>query len=163
MDFIRIKWLLFSVLHLNARFEELVMAPNLYHSLFPISYLCLLTCITWKLQVMHGHSAYWMTALLSETFFVWFRVAWEIRLESYSLRHTSAVLQYNIVSVYCKPSIHRYLVCNYTWQQTSHTSWLHATHQTMPLLPMMHRFIKTKLASYTTCCNVFSINHARSY
>ena len=33
-----------------------------------------------------------MTAVLSETFFVWFRVALEIRLESYDPRHALVVL-----------------------------------------------------------------------
>ena len=60
--------------------------------------------ITWKLQVVCGHSAYWMTAILSDTFYVWFRVALGIRLESYiySPRHASVVLWYDIVCVYCK-------------------------------------------------------------
>ena len=53
--------------------------------------------------------------------------------------------------------IHCYLVCNYTWQQNSHTLWLHTTHQTTALLQMMHCFIRTKLASHTTRCSVFSV------
>ena len=44
------------------------------------------------IQVICGRSAYGMTVLLPETFTVWFRVAREIRLESYGSRHASAVL-----------------------------------------------------------------------
>ena len=49
-----------------------------------ISHLCICTCtycrcITWKLQVICGRSTYRMTGMLSETFFVWFRVAWGIQ------------------------------------------------------------------------------------
>ena len=56
--------------------------------------------ITWKLQVIYGRSAYRMTAILSETFFVWFRVALEIRLKSYGPRHTLVLLWYDIVCMY---------------------------------------------------------------
>ena len=59
--------------------------------------------ITWKLQVIHKCSVYRMTAILSETFFVWFRVAMQIWLESYDPRHALVVLWYDIVCVYCKP------------------------------------------------------------
>ena len=48
--------------------------------------------ITWKLQVIYGCSANRTIAVLFETFFVWFRVAWEIWLESYGPRHASVVL-----------------------------------------------------------------------
>ena len=41
---------------------------------------------------MCGYSAYRMTPLLLETFFEWYRVAWEIWLEGYGLRHASVVL-----------------------------------------------------------------------
>ena len=58
---------------------------------------------TQKLKVICGRSAYWTTAMLSETFFVWFRVAREIRLGNYSPRHASVVLWYSIVCVDFKP------------------------------------------------------------
>ena len=41
---------------------------------------------------LYGHFTYWTTAKLSETFFVWFRVAWEIWLESYGPRQASVIL-----------------------------------------------------------------------
>ena len=41
------------------------------------------------------------------------------------------------------PYIHRYLVCNYAWQQNSHSLWLCYT-PSMAWLPMMHCFIRTK-------------------
>ena len=47
--------------------------------------------ITGKLQVICERSASWTTAILLDTFFVWFRVAWEIRLESYGLRHAAFI------------------------------------------------------------------------
>ena len=109
MNILQIEWLLyywrwlFSVLELDARYDWQVMAPNTHRSVFPISHLCILTCIAWKLHVIYGHSAYWMTALLLETFLEWFRVAWEIWLESYGPRHALVILSHNIVCVYCKP------------------------------------------------------------
>ena len=56
---------------------------------------------TRKLQVLRGRSAYRTTPILSETFFVLFRFALEIQLESYSLRHASVVV--DIVYLYCRP------------------------------------------------------------
>ena len=55
------------------------------------------------------------------------------------------------------PYIYLYLVCNYAWQQKSRTLWLHTTHQMTALLPNMFHFIRTKLASYTTCSSVFQL------
>ena len=75
-------------------------SQSLYHKPFVRT---VLQRITWKLQVIYGCSAYQMTVLLSETFLVWFRVAWEIRLESYGFRHSLVILWYNIVCVYHKP------------------------------------------------------------
>ena len=46
----------------------------------------------WKLQVIYGHSAYRTTPLLWDTFFVWFRFALEIQLESYSPRHAHCLI-----------------------------------------------------------------------
>ena len=60
--------------------------------------------ITWKLQVILGYSGYQTTAILSETFFVLFRFAIEIQLESYDPRHALVVLWYDIVCMYCKPA-----------------------------------------------------------
>ena len=44
-----------------------------------------------------------MTAVLLETFLVWFRVARWIQLESYSPRHALVVFWYKVACVYCKP------------------------------------------------------------
>ena len=104
------------------------MPPNVHCSLFPISHFCVYSALrqtAWKLQVICGSLAYWTTALLSETFFVWFRVALEIQLESYSLRHASVVLWYTTLYAYTASLyIHCYLVRNYAWQQNSRTLWL---------------------------------------
>ena len=106
---VHIKWLLyyqtyrFSVFELDARHNLQVMAPNTNHSFFPISHLCLLTYMALKLQVIYGRLAYQMSALQSETFLVWFTVAWEIRLKHYCPRYPLVILWYKIVCVYCKP------------------------------------------------------------
>ena len=76
-------------LALDARCNWWVMAPNAHHRLFLVCHLCILTCITWKLQVIYEHSTYQTTVPLSKTFLLWFRVAWEIWLESYDPRHVS--------------------------------------------------------------------------
>ena len=134
-DVLYIEWLLyyrrclFSVLKLDVRYKWRVMSPNMHCSHFPISrvhlfvQLYLDTCITWKLQVIRArsNSVYQTTALLSETFFVWFRVALEIRLESYGPRHASVVHWCSISSYTASPYIHRYFVCNCCWQQNSRT------------------------------------------
>ena len=94
---------LFPVLELDVRYDWWAITPNMHHSPFSISNLYILTRITWKLQVIYEHSAYWTTPLLLKTFLVCIRVAWRIQLESYSTRHASVVLWYNILWVYCKP------------------------------------------------------------
>ena len=55
----------------------------------PFVHTLVLRHIIWKPQVISGHSAHRMTAILAETFFVWFRVALEIWLESYVPRYAS--------------------------------------------------------------------------
>ena len=58
-----------------------------------------------KLQILCGCSSYRTTAILSETFFVWFRVALEIQLESYGLRHSSVIIWYVVcVTAYYSPN-----------------------------------------------------------
>ena len=86
---------------LDVRYKWWVMSRNIHHSLSSVShlYVYILQCITWNLQVKCGRSAYQTTAMSSETLFVWLRVAWEIRLESYSRRHASVVLWYNIACI----------------------------------------------------------------
>ena len=110
MDVPHIKWLLyyrrylFSVLDLDVRYNWQVLAPKMHHSLFPISHLCILTCITWKLPVIYECCAYQMTALLMETFVVWFRVVWGIWLYSYGPRHASVILSYKLCNSYYTPA-----------------------------------------------------------
>ena len=94
---------LFSGWEVHAWYDWQVMAPNMHCSLFPISNLCVLPSITWKLQVVYGHSAYWMTALVSKTFLVWFRAAWQIQLKSYDPRHTLHSLSDTTLSCNWKP------------------------------------------------------------
>ena len=80
-------------------------ASNVHRSLFPISYFCIysvLRHINLKTQVICGSLAYRTTAILLETFFLWFKVALEIQLESYGPRHTPVIFWCDIVCVYCK-------------------------------------------------------------
>ena len=46
---------------------------------------------------------------------------------------------------------------------TIHVAYDCTKHQTMALLPMMYRFVRKKLASYTACCSVFAINSVHEY
>ena len=55
------------------------------------------------------------------------------------------------------PYICNYFVYNYTWQQNSHTLWLHTKHQTTALVLTKHRFIRTKLVTNPTSCPVFQL------
>ena len=114
MDIVHIKRLLyyrrysFSLLELDARYKWWVMAPNTPCSLFPISHLCVHYAQMAYTHIFKTTGRIWMfciwtTAILSESFLVWFRVAWNIRLESYDPKHASVALWYNIVCVYCKP------------------------------------------------------------
>ena len=80
---------------LYVRYDWQVIGPNTHRSVIPISHLCVLTHIAWKLQVIYECSVYQTIALLLETLLEWFRVAWEIRLESYGRRCASVVLWYN--------------------------------------------------------------------
>ena len=128
------------------------------YSFFPISSLRVLTSITWKLQVIYGRSAHRTTALLSETFLVWLRVAWEIQLETNVRRHESVVFWYNIVCLY-KP-VHTSLFGAKLHEHDNKTHVPYDSIETMALMPTMHRFIRTKLASYITRCSIFSINRA---
>ena len=95
-----------------------------------IRHLFMLTCNTWKLQVIHGRSAYRITVLLSETFLhvVWFRVAREIQLESYGPRYAPVVFSY-IACVHCK-LVHTSLFGMQLRPTTKPMYlWLHTTHQ----------------------------------
>ena len=110
-NIVDIRWLLyyrrwpFSVLELDVRYNWRVMALNTHRSFFPIIHLCILTHITWKLQVIYGHSAYGMTAVLSETFLVWFTVAREILQTCIShslLQNCVCILQtHKYITVWC--------------------------------------------------------------
>ena len=94
---------LFSVLKLDVRYDWRVMAPNMHHKIFPIGHFCVLTRITWKLQVINRRSVYRTTALLSKIFLVLFIVGWDIQLESYGSRHALIILWNNIACISYKP------------------------------------------------------------
>ena len=128
-----------SVLELYARYDWWIMATNTHCSLFPISHWCLFTCISQKLQIIYGTSAYWMTVLLLKTFLEWLRIAQEVRLDSYSPRNVSIVLWYSIVCVHCKAIHTSWFSTQLPIASKSLTLQLHTTHQTMALPPTMHR------------------------
>ena len=111
MDVLHIKWLLyywrclFSGLELYLRYSWWITAPNMHRSPFWYGIRVCLHAYNCNLKTTGciGHSACLTTALLLETFLVWFRVAWEIWPESYSPRHAKVTLWYNIVCIFCKP------------------------------------------------------------
>ena len=104
-------------------YDRQVMAPNMHRSIFSVSCLCILTCIAGKLQVIYGRSAYWMSALPPETFLKWYRVAWEIWLESYILRNVSVVLWATLSAYTTSPLIHCYLGHNYMHDNKTHVPY----------------------------------------
>ena len=102
-------YFLFCALAVDARYKWRVTPANTHCSIFLISHFCtysVLTYITQILQVICGRSAYRTTSIISKTFFVWFRVALKIRLESYGSSYASVVLWYYHatlhVCIYCK-------------------------------------------------------------
>ena len=119
-----------------------VMAPNMHCSLFPICHLCVLPRIAWKLQVVCGRSIHHMIALLLNTFLVWVKVAWDIRLENYGPRHAY---------------IHHYSVHNYVWQENSRSLWLYYTPNN-GFTANNASFYKNKFGNLlNTRCSVFPI------
>ena len=123
--------------------------------------LCVLTHITWKLQVIHGLSAYRTTVIL-----------WRHSLCGLDFHERS---DWRATVPYWKP-IYTSLFGAQLWMTTnSRTCTLrlrlmyliyyipNIIYQMTTLLPLMHLFIRTKLASYTTGCRLQSIstNHVR--
>ena len=141
MDNLHIDWLLcyqrylFSVLELDVRYIWQVMAPNVHCSVFPISNLCVLTCITCELQTLYERSA------IEQLLYYWRHSLRGLELHERSVwrateggRHASVVFQYKIVYIYGKP-IHTWLFGAQPRVTTnSPTLWLHTTHQMMALL-----------------------------
>ena len=113
-----------------------------------------------KLHITYGCSACWTTALLLEIFLVWFRGAWQIWLESYSPKHTSVILCYNIV-------VYILQACTYIaiWCATIHDNKTHTPYDCILYTKwrlyyqQCITFIRKNFTSYTTCCGVFLINH----
>ena len=102
-----------------------------------------------------GHM--WMLSISNDCYIirdilVWFRVAWEIQLERYCPRHTSVILYIqhfmNILQA------RTYIAIWWTTCMTAKLTYL-MTEYYMALLPTMHSFIRTNLASYTAHCSVF--------
>ena len=160
MDILHIKWLLYyqryllSALELNARYEWWVMAPEMHCNLFLISHLCVLTRITWNFRsyvnVQHIKRLLYYRRHFLYSLELHERSDWRAMFpDMYQSFSDTTLCTYN-ASAY----IHCYLVHKYAWQQNLHTLWLHTAHQAMALLPPMHCFIRTKLASHTTHCSV---------
>ena len=152
-----------SVLELDERYDRRVMAPNTHRSLFPISHLSVLTHISRKLYRSYVDVPHIELLLYCR----WHSLSGLEEHERFDLRATAPEmhLSFSDTTLWAftsSPCIHRDLVRNYAWQQNSRILSLHTTHQTMVLLPILHRFtcIRAKLASYTTRCGAFSINRA---
>ena len=156
------------MLELDLRYNRWVMASNTHCSLFSISLLCILTCITWKLQVIHVH----MDALHIERLLYYRKYSlcalelhersyWRAKAPDMHRSFSDTALHVYTANLYIHVHVHHYLVHNSAWQQNSHTLWLHTTHQMMASQPTAYHFIRAKLASYTTRCSIFSINSAR--
>ena len=94
-----------SIIYISAECKIELRSYGSKHSsqFFLTTHLCVLTRITRQLQLIYGRSAYRMTALLSDTFLVWFTVAKGIHLENYGPRQPSVVHRYQPVCVYSKP------------------------------------------------------------
>ena len=103
-------------------------------------------------QFVHKVINSWMTALLSETFLLGFRVGWEIRLESYDPRCKAVTV--------CKLRSRTYIAI---WCTTMHDNKTHiafdcTTHQTMALYTANNAlFYKNKVGQPTSwlasCCS----------
>ena len=156
--------LLLTLLELDANSKWQVMGPNMHHSLFSISHLCMylhtklenfrsdVQHIKWLLYCqrhslcgldLHKRSDWRATCMAPKTY----RSFSDTTLCAYT---ASPCIQ------------HCYLVCNYACKQNSRTLWLHTTHQMTASPPMMHCIIWTKLASYTTHCSDSSINRVNA-
>ena len=164
VDVLHSAWLLcyqrciFSMLELDVRYDWQVMVPSTHRSLFLIINLCVLTYITWKLQVIYGHSAYWMTTLLSDTFVLCIKRCMSDQTGElwHQTRISRALIQH--CGIYCKPIHSSLFVAQLQMtQQNQCTLWLHTTHHTTALLPATYHFIRALLTSYTTHCSVFEL------
>ena len=79
---------------------------------FRYTIVCVLTHITQKLQVVYGHPAYRITALLSEMPIFWVRAACEIRLVSYGYKHASQSLSNKPFACTCRHNLKTIPVVN---------------------------------------------------
>ena len=131
-----------------------------WHSLFVISNLCILTCMTGKLQVIYAPSAFQTSAVLSKIILVYHRVVWAILLASYCPINALVLLWYNVVCVYCKPV--RTSLLGAQLCMTRKLTYLKTVYYTPNdgFTATTYCFIRANLTSYTTCYSVFSINCA---
>ena len=135
------------------------MAPNTHCSLFLIQHFVHTYTHNLKLQSVYGCSAYPTTALLLETFPLWFM---ELH-EKFDWRAMAPDTHWSFFDTTCHActTAHIYIAiwCVTTHDNKTHVAYDCTTHQTMALLSTMHRFIiRTKLVSYTTRCSGFPIN-----
>ena len=121
------------------RYNLWVMTSNTRYSVFLIIHLWIITCITDKyrscVDVLHIER-------LSEAFIVWFRVAWEIWVETYGPRHASVVFwyMYNVVMCVLPVDTYRYIVFSYatTHESKTHMTWYFAWVNEMHLPLCVH-------------------------
>ena len=101
---------LFSGLELYVRYDRRVMIQACIAITFWYDILCILSLVTWKLQVRYGHSTYWMTALLS---IICVRAVCETWMMSYGSRHASQSLSDKPFVRTCK---HHLKTSNHIWK-----------------------------------------------
>ena len=98
----------------------------------------------WPLEPPLGHT--WMFSISNDcyiigTFFVWFRVALDIRLKGYGPRHARSFSDTPLCACAASPYIHPIAI----WKATTPDSKAHVIYdcilhtKTMALLPTMHR------------------------
>ena len=163
MEVVHIKWLLseMSIVCVRAGCEIQLVSYGSKHALQSLSNKQFVyTCITWKLQVMYGCSAYQITALLSETFLVCLELHERSNWKATSPNMHQSFSDKTFCVYTASPYIHHYLVHNCAWQQNSCTLDCILHSKRWLYMPTTYDFIRTKLASYTMRCSGFSINRA---
>ena len=93
-----------------------------------------------KTMVIYGHSTYQTTALLSETFLLWFtielheRSIW--RAVASDTHHGHSLIQHSVYTM--QPCTYIAIWCTTTHDNKTHIAYNCTTSKTMALLPTMH-------------------------
>ena len=135
-----------------------VMTPNTHCSLFLISHLCVLTCITWKLQ-----SHIWTLCISNDC-----SITRDIPCVVCVRNPTGDIQPQTCIGhSLIQHCVHMLQAVSYItiWCATTHNNKTHILYDCILCTKWQlccHPcivFIRAKLASYTTQCSVFSISH----